>query len=92
MLRQAMCALMTPLKIPLLDKMWFLPCMRQERTRTLRVTKPFTPLACRYAMTSASSPSSKLAALARALKPPARPKYTASAPFSTAQASLHCAG
>lgn len=38
-------------------------------------------------MTSPSSPSSKFAARARALNPPASPKYTASAPFSTAARS-----
>ena len=50
---------------------------------TFMVTKPRTPRACRKDITSGSSSTSKLAARARAFSR-FRPKYTASAPASTA--------
>ena len=54
-----------------------------SNTSTFMVTKPRAPRACRKDITSGSSSTSKLAARARAFSR-FRPKYTASAPASTA--------
>ena len=60
----------------------------RSKTRVLKVTKPCTPLPWRKSKIRGRSAAAKLSARARALNPPRRPKYTASAPAATAALRL----